>query len=395
MIKEKIYTQFKEYLNYLLVNSTVEAPLWNKEVLIGIKKPGWTYIDGCMMVALIAYYKATGDKEILNYVDNFIDKLVDDNGHVTIYYYDNYNNYTTNGCDSDPCNMAKVLYTLYDETKKEKYRKAIDFFMDNQVRKLPRIRGNFWHKIKYYNQIWLDGLYMIQPFFAEYSKRYNNEEDYYDIVYQLENAFNLTWEEDKKLMVHGYDGQYLDPNKKMIWSNPENGHSPIVWLRACGWYEMALVDVLEIIEDEVLKQNITTLIQKTIDGLLQYLDKNSSMFYQIPNMPNEKGNYLETSGTLMIAYSILKAVRLNALPQKYQEIGLNILYKTCDKYLVKDSNGIYKFGGICIGAGLTASRTDKYAGTYDMYITRKIVDDDGKGIGPLILAFAEVLLINR
>ena len=28
MINEKIYTQFKEYLNYLLVNSTVESPLW-------------------------------------------------------------------------------------------------------------------------------------------------------------------------------------------------------------------------------------------------------------------------------------------------------------------------------------------------------------------------------
>lgn len=285
MINEKIYTQFKEYLNYLLVNSTVESPLWNKEVLIGLKKPGWTYIDGCMMVALIAYYKTTNNKEILNYVDNFIDKLVDDDGHVTIYYYDNYNNFTTTGCDSDPCNMAKVLYTLYDETHKEKYHKAIDFFMNNQVRKLPRIRGNFWHKIKYYNQIWLD-------------------------------------------------------------------------------------------------------------GLLLYLDKNTNMFYQVPNMQSKDGNYLETSGTLMVAYAILKAIRLNALPKSYQEIGLNILYGTCNKYLTKSPEGNYTFGGICIGAGLTASRTDKYAGTYDMYISREIVNDDGKGIGPLILAFSEALLIK-
>lgn len=394
MINEKIYTQFKEYLNYLLVNSTVESPLWNKEVLIGLKKPGWTYIDGCMMVALIAYYKTTNNKEILNYVDNFIDKLVDDDGHVTIYYYDNYNNFTTTGCDSDPCNMAKVLYTLYDETHKEKYHKAIDFFMNNQVRKLPRIRGNFWHKIKYYNQIWLDGLYMILPFFAEYSKRYNDRKDFYDITYQLENALNLTWEDDKKLMVHGYDGQYLDQTKKMIWSNPLNGHSQIVWLRACGWYEMALVDVLEIIDDDSLKQKINNLIKKSIDGLLLYLDKNTNMFYQVPNMQSKDGNYLESSGTLMVAYAILKAIRLNALPKSYQEIGLNILYGTCNKYLTKSPEGNYTFGGICIGAGLTASRTDKYAGTYDMYISREIVNDDGKGIGPLILAFSEALLIK-
>ena len=77
---------------------------------------------------------------------------------------------------------------------------------------------------------------MILPFFAEYSKRYNDRKDFYDITYQLENALNLTWEDDKKLMVHGYDGQYLDQTKKMIWSNPLNGHSQIVWLRACGCF---------------------------------------------------------------------------------------------------------------------------------------------------------------
>lgn len=180
----------------------------------------------------------------------------------------------------------------------------------------------------------------------------------------------------------------------MIWSNPLNGHSQIVWLRACGWYEMALVDVLEIIDDDSLKQKINNLIKKSIDGLLLYLDKNTNMFYQVPNMQSKDGNYLETSGTLMVAYAILKAIRLNALPKSYQEIGLNILYGTCNKYLTKSPEGNYTFRGICIGAGLTASRTDKYAGTYDMYISREIVNDDGKGIGPLILAFSEALLIK-
>lgn len=50
----------------------------------------------------------------------------------------------------------------------------------------------------------------------------------------------------------------------MIWSNPLNGHSQIVWLRACGWYEMALVDVLEIIDDDSLKQKINNLIKNQL-----------------------------------------------------------------------------------------------------------------------------------
>ncbi len=394
MLSNELQKNFKEYIDYLLDNSTVEKPLWNKEVLIGLKKPGWTYIDGCMMVGLMGYYQVTKDERIFNYVENFIDQIVPEDGRVKVYYYNNYNEYTETGRDSDPCNMAKVLFPLYDKTKKEKYRKAIEYFMNEQVRKIPRIRGNFWHKIKYYNQIWLDGLYMIQPYFAEYTKRYEDKMSYYDILYQLQNCFDLTWEDDKKLMVHGYDGQFEDPEERMIWANKENGHSPIVWLRACGWYEMALVDVYEIMEEEKYRNKIKPLIQKTIDGLLIYLDPKTKMFWQVPNMPEKEENYVETSGTLMIAYTILKAVRLGALDKKYQEIGLSILEGTCNTYFKRDENGNLTLGGICIGAGLSASKTDAYVGTYEMYVRCKVVNDDGKAIGPFLLAFAEASLVK-
>lgn len=385
---KQLKQNINDYITYLLKNSTIEKPLWNKEVLIGLKKPGWTYIDGCMMVGLMGLYKYTHDEKLFQYIENFISPLVPEDGKVKIYYYDNYNNYTEYGIDSDPCNMAKVLYLLYDKTKEERYLKAINYFMDEQVRKLPRVEGNFWHKIKYYNQIWLDGLYMIQPFFAEYTKRFEDCRSYYDIVYQLEHAFAVTWEDDKKLNVHGYDGQYQDPNERMIWANPANGHSPIVWLRACGWYVMALIDCYEIIDNDFLREKIKKLIKKTIDGLLLYLDKDSNMFYQVVDKPNAPKNYLETSGTAMVCYTILKSVRLNALDKSYQKVGLDIFSGICQKYL-KPINNTFSLGGICIGAGLSASKTDASVGTYEMYVTRKVVSDDGKAVGPFILAYVE------
>ncbi len=383
-LKENI----NKYINYLLENSTIEKPLWNKEVLIGLKKPGWTYIDGCMMVGLAGLYDYTKDEKIFKYIENFISPLVPEDGKVKLYFYDNYNNYTEFGIDSDPCNMAKVLYLLYDKTKNEKYLKAINYFMDEQVRKLPRVEGNFWHKIKYYNQIWLDGLYMIQPFFAEYTKRYEDKRSYYDIVYQLKHAFEVTWDEKKKLNVHGYDGMYKNEKERSAWADPNNGRSPMVWLRANGWYVMALIDCYEIIDDEFLRQEIKDLIKTTIDGLLLYLDEKTKMFYQVPDMSKREKNYVETSGTAMIAYTILKSVRLNALDISYKKVGLEIFEGICNTYF-KEENGHFTLGGICIGAGLSASKTDKSVGTYDMYVTRKIVSDDGKAIGPFILAYVE------
>lgn len=389
-MKQEIKNKIDNYIEYLLKNSTIEKPIWNQEVLIGLKKPGWTYIDGCMMVALDKLYQHNKDENLFNYIESFFSPLVKDDGRVDLYFYNNYNTYTTTGYDSDTCNMAKVLFTLYEKTNNEKYRRSIDFFMNEQLRKIPRIRGNFWHKIKYYNQIWLDGLYMILPFYAMYTKKYEDSMGFYDIVYQLENAGDLTWDESRSLNVHGYDGQYIDKDKIMPWANPTNGQSSVVWLRANGWYIMALVDVYEIIDDLILKNIIKNRIIKVVDGLLKYIDNDSHMFYQVVDEGSRDGNYLETSGSLMIAYSILKACRLNALDSSYKQTGLDIFYGTIDKYFYYN-DGHYNLGGICLGAGLSANRDDKNAGSYQMYIDRAVVENDGKGISPLILAYVEAL----
>lgn len=388
-MEKQLKENFYEYLSYLLKNSTLEKPLWNKEVLIGLKKPGWNYIDGCMMVGLMTLYHQTQDENLFQYIERYIDPIIPEDGEIKIYYYNNYNECTTTGRDSDPCNEAKILFTLYDKTKKEKYLKAIHF-IHKQIENLPRIEGNFWHKDKYPNQIWLDGLYMIQPFYAQWEKRFNHCLNYEDIVYQLENCFRLTWEEKRKLMVHGYDGNFKNQNEKMIWSDPNNGHSQIVWLRACGWYEMALVDCYEIIENSVYRDRISKLLKTTIDGLLCYQDSKSKMLWQVVDAPNQNGNYLETSGSLMLSYAILKGVRLGMLDASYKSIGKDIFNGVCKTYFQRTPQGILTLGGICIGAGLTASKTDHYAGTYDMYIKRRIVSDDGKAIGPFIMAFSEL-----
>lgn len=126
-LDEATRNDINSYLEYLCANSTYEKPLWNKEVLIGLKKPGWNYIDGCMLVGLMNLYEESQDEKLLNYIENYVSPLIDENGHVKIYYYNNYNQYTETGHDSDPCNEAKILFNLYKKTKNEKYFKAIQF----------------------------------------------------------------------------------------------------------------------------------------------------------------------------------------------------------------------------------------------------------------------------
>ena len=62
------------------------------------------------------------------------------------------------------------------------------------------------------------------------------------------------------------------------------------------------------------------MLQNLVDSLAKWQDKDG-LFYQIVNLPDLEGNYEETSGSALIAYGVLKAVRLGILPERYAAIG--------------------------------------------------------------------------
>jgi len=103
-------------------------------------------------------------------------------------------------------------------------------------------------------------------------------------------------------------------------------------------------------------------------------------------------NYLETSGSSIMAYSILKGVRLGFLPESYKTYGERAIEGICDKYL-KTNKGEMSLGGICLVAGL-GGNTNR-PGTYDYYMSEPIVSDDAKGVGPFLLAYTELLRYKK
>ena len=101
--------------------------------------------------------------------------------------------------------------------------------------------GGFWHKRKYPWQIWLDGLYMAQPFYAQYEKLFGDDPAAFDdIISQFEVIEQKTRNPDSGLLYHGWD-----ESKLQQWADNDTGHSPGYWSRAMGWYAMAIVDTIE------------------------------------------------------------------------------------------------------------------------------------------------------
>ena len=363
-----------------LMKSDPAMPLWNIEVIRSGKKPAWNYIDGCMMTSLIEMYKTTKEEKYIDFVKKFVDYYVFEDG--TIRGYDPLKYSTDDVCES------KILFDLYDLTKNEKYLKAIKLAY-SQVEHHPRTKeGNFWHKLIYPNQVWLDGLYMMQPFYTRYQTRFANC-DYSDIINQFKNVRKIMFNEDAKLFYHGYDS-----SKEMFWADKDTGLSKNFWLRSIGWFTVGLIDVYDYMEKCDEANVIKDIFTETISGILQYLDKDSNMFYQVPNFPGREGNYLETSGSSMVSYAILKGVRLGVLDESYREVGVKIFNGICDRYLSVNDDGDLNLGGICLVAGLGPENNLRRDGTYEYYISEPIVENDAKGVGPLIMAYTEMMKIK-
>ncbi len=368
------------YIDQLLEKSTPQAPVWNLEKIRAGKEPSWNYMDGCMIKAIIELYHITKNEKYLQFADDFIDYFVNDDGSIQSYDPKEYN--------LDNVNAGKTLFDLYQLTGKEKYRKAIDTVY-SQLQGQPRTStGNFWHKMIYPNQIWLDGLYMAQPFYMQYEVTYNDCKNCADSFNQFENVYNLMRDTRNGLYYHAYDD-----SRQMFWCDKVTGLSSNFWLRALGWYAMALIDTMEIMPESLSKEKarLNAIYKELIDSMLPYQDEETGMWYQVVNRGGIKPNYLETSGSAIFAYAIMKSVRLGFLDESYFQYGEKAFSGICRTYL-SEENGELQLGGICLVAGL--GNKEMREGTFDYYMREPIVKNEAKGVAPLILAYIEIMFHN-
>lgn len=372
------YSVIDRYIDRLIDDTVPEAPVWNIENIKHGKPAGWNYIDGCMMTSLYTIYKLTGKKKYIDFIDRFVDYYVFDDGSIRGYELETYN--------VDNLNEGRVLFDLYRETGKEKYKKATELLY-KQVLNQPRTKtGNFWHKKIYPEQVWLDGLYMAQVFYTRYETEFNGGKNYADIVSQFKSVYDNMYDKEKRLYYHGWDC-----SKQAFWSDKKTGLSKSFWLRSVGWYTVGLADTISYMQDNgELKAQLIAIFKDTVEGLEQYIDPEKKMFWQVVDRGGREGNYLETSGSAMIAYAMMKGARLGIVDKRFAKTGEEVFNGICKEYL-SETDGKLNLGGICLMAGLGPETNRKRDGTYEYYISEPVVENDAKGTGPFVMAYTELL----
>ena len=232
--------------------------------------------------------------------------------------------------------------------------------------------------------MWLDGLFMAEPFYAKYAEMFKETSDFNDIANQFILIYKHLRDPKTGLLYHGWD-----ESKDQKWANPKTGDSPHFWGRGMGWFEMALVDVLDFFpNDNPKRKDLIEILQNSCNSLLKIRDKNTGLWYQIFDKGDENGNYLEASGSCMFVYAFAKGAKRGYLDKKFEEFAENSYKGIINNFIKVDNNGLVNILHTCEGAGLGGNPYRD--GSFEYYINVPQRINDFKAIGPFILASIEL-----
>lgn len=339
----------------------------------------WNYTTGLELLSFLDAAGIYGLSDAEEYVERYYDTIVQPDGSVLTYRKDKYN--------LDHVCPGRPLFELYERTGERRYRAVLDTLFW-QLQEHPRNDdGGFWHKQTYPHQMWLDGLYMGEPFYAEYAVRYMKESELFeslkrDIVSQFVLVGQHTYDPDTGLFRHA-----CDVSREMFWCDRTTGQSAHAWGRAMGWYAMAIVETLQYLGVDCTTQPMVDILNHIYEVLPEYADSESGMWYQVLDSPGREGNYVESTGSIMFVYAMMKGVRLGYLPAGMKEESLRLYERFVDRFVRENEDGTISITDCCAVAGLGGKT--RRSGDFDYYISEPIIENDCKGVGPFIWASLE------
>ena len=337
-------------------------------------KPKWAYDVAFLGMAIDRLGKI--DPKYSKYMEDWVNYFVQADGSVLDYRLQEYN--------LDRIFPGRNILTVYQRNPEQKYKIALDNFIE-QLKTHPKTNsGGYWHKKIYPWQMWLDGIFMGSTYMAEYARVFNSPEWFDVATAQTKMIYENTLDPSTGLLMHAWDESH-----QQKWCNPATGQSLYPWSRATGWYLMAILDILEFLpEDHPDRNDLVSILQKTCDALLKVRDPQTGIWFQVLNHPGREGNYLEGSGSAMFSYVFAKGARLGYLDKKYSDIASSAFDGIIKELITVDEKGMVTMRNICGGCGLGGNPYRD--GSYEYYINEKRFDNDTKGVAPFILAAIEL-----
>ena len=387
----------------------------------------WDYVPGLVAKAVIKAWAQYPEKnEYFDAVKAYADRAIGADGRIKV----GESNVDDLAAGKIFFELIQQMQTTGDTVAANKYRFAVDFLRSKLKYEHARIQeplpgaGVFWHKKIYPNQVWLDGLYMGAAFYAEWQANFapDDTESWSDIAKQFKIIHPYTYNAGTGLNYHAWSADPADANS--FWAKkdkPFKGTSKEFWGRGMGWYFAALADVLECMpQTHPDYPELVRIFNEVAAGLKAHQDANTGLWTQLLQYPagtvfyaknypyladcdtkfqatDTRENYFESSASSMFACGFLKGLRLGVLDRDvYEPVARRAYQGLIDTFISGQETGTVSINQICLSAGLGPANKPARDGSAEYYLfydkgreAGDIVSNEGKAIGPFILASLE------
>jgi len=343
------------------------------------EKSRWSYTNGLVLQGMAGVYEETGDQKIYDYIYDYANRMINEDGSIETYKLTNYN--------LDMIKSGDAIFWLQEQNPEPRFKMAMDT-LHRQLEGQPiTSEGGYWHKKRYPNQMWLDGAFMAEPFHTKYALEYMEDKAVEKVLNKIVLQFDLiekyNRDSETGLYYHGWD-----ESREQRWASKKTGLSQHFWSRGMGWYGMAMVDILDYLpESHPGRERIMGYLKHYAESIVKYQDE-SGAWWQVLNLPEREGNYLEATGSCMFTYTLAKGANKGYISSEFLMNAKKGFDGIITQFITVDDNGVINLNKCCGVAGLGG---DPYRdGSFDYYINEIIRSNDPKGTGPFMFAALEL-----
>ena len=332
----------------------------------------WEYNHGIVLRGMEQVYRHTSDARYLAYIQKYADEFVSSSGVVNLPAAHSFDN----------IQPSVLLPFLYQETGLAKYHTGADQIRARYNSISRNADQGFWHKSTYPNQMWLDSIYMGEPFLMRYGTVFGTCGTFCTDTVAQQVLLIAAHVRDSAtgLLYHAWDDS--PAGMKAAWADPTTGRSPIVWGRALGWYAMALVDMLPDMPAGTNRDQMLSILAGIATALKANQDSATGLWYQVVDQGTRSGNWIESSGSGMFVYALKMAVNRGYIDASYLTVA-NRGWTGLQTKVTTDANGVPSITGAVQGMGV---ETD-----YNGYINQMpLLTNSSHGLCAILLAASEM-----
>lgn len=277
----------------------------------------WNWGEGVLMIGLMRLHERTADTRYADYVEGWLSRygsedlprlLRDGGGEAKV---------RPGYCGLwSPATAAALLYESRRKAGHLRMAAQAAAYVEHSAERSPEYALGHWQGS---HQLWVDTLYMACPLLSA--------------VGRLQQRPRLIEDAANQIVI--YTQHLQDPRRGLffhMWDWQTQQRTADLWGRGNGWVLMSIADTLESMQkSDAHYASLSSIAVRIARGLAEFQTADGLW----RTVLDDGNSYPEVSASAMIAYGLLKLVRLGALPGDFRD-NAQKAWRTINSQWVKD-----------------------------------------------------------